>query len=384
MVNGKMFVDKKIIAAAVVYFLTSFFLLYKFGIRTDGEAEKIIENANRLVSGREFLNGIFGYFYFAYTVLVALCIKFSVNLLVVAMLQVALSFFAAVCLYRLLHETLQNNRVAFIFFAVYLLCYPVQKWNFFLYTESMHTSFLMIGIYLFNKWLNDKSIRRAALLLLVLLLVLFSRPVGIIFLLSLFIVLLFWLYQNNRKVHFYLLTLISIVSVIGLLNSAFTAFVNPDSIRRMEIICQVPGTDDTTVYREYNRQGLTEAFRVIKEEVGPGNFFRAGFKKLGYFFGMYRNYYSWQHNLLLICFTLLYPLALIGIFSGRNRSYNYVRLFAICYLLLTSIGIFFTCDEWSNRFISPAFPFILILAAGGYRLFRKDLHNKGISWFVFS
>ena len=371
MVNSKMFVDKKIIAAAVVYFLISYFLLFTFGIRTDGEAEKIIENANRLINGREYFNGIFGYFYLVYTVLVALCIKLSVNLVFVATLQIVFSFLAAVCLYKLLLDTLHNNRIAFLFFIAYLLCYPVQKWNFFLYTESMHTSFLVIGIYLFNKWLNDKKVIRLAALGLLLLLILFSRPVGIIFLLSLFIVLLFWLYQNNRKIHFYVLTGISLASVIVILNSPLTAYVNPDSIRRMEIICQVPETNEPMVYREYNRQGLNEAFRVIKEEVGLGNFFRNGFKKLGYFFGMYRNFYSWQHNLLLICFTVIYPFALIGLFSKRNKSYQYVQLFAIFYLSLTSIGIFFTCDEWSNRFIGPAFPFIMILAAGGLMHVQK-------------
>ncbi|MFZ1371560.1 MAG: hypothetical protein WAR78_14320 [Ferruginibacter sp.] len=373
MVNSKMFVDKKIIAAAVVYFLISYFLLFTFGIRTDGEAEKIIENANRLINGREFFNGIFGYFYLVYTVLVALCIKLTVNLVVVAVLQIALSFLAAVCLYRLLSDTLNNNRIAFLFFTAYLLCYPVQKWNFFLYTESMHTSFMVIGIYLFNKWLTDKKVIRLAALGFVLLLILFSRPVGIIFLLSLFIVLLCWLYQNKRKVHFYVLTGISLVSVMVILNSPLTAFVNPDSIRRMEIICQVPETNDTMVYREYNRQGLNEAFRVIKEEVGIGNFFRNGFKKLGYFFSMYRNYYSWQHNLLLICFTVFYPFALIGIFFKAGKPFYYVRLFALVYLLFTAVGIFFTCDEWSNRFIGPAFPLTMILAAGGLLQVQKRI-----------
>ncbi|MFZ1785257.1 MAG: hypothetical protein WAU23_08620, partial [Ferruginibacter sp.] len=107
-------------------------------------------------------------------------------------------------------------------------------------------------------------------------------------------------------------------------------------------------------------------------EVGLGNFFKAGFKKLGYFFGLVRNYYSWYHNLLLIVFTVLYPFALIGIFSKPGALFYYPKLLAICYLLFTAIGIFFTCDEWSNRFIGPAFPFILILAAGGvFALYKK-------------
>ncbi len=366
MLTGKLGFDKKIIVTAVVYFLISAAILFKFGIQLDGEAEKFIENANRIINGQDLFNGVFGYFYIAYTLLVALFIKLSVHLVFVAVLQIILSFIAAVCLYKLLNQVLQNSNIAFLFFIAYLLCYPIQKWNFFLYSESVHTSFLVIGLYFFNKWLNDKKFIRLAMLGGVLLLILFSRPVGVLFLMSLFIVLLFWLYRNKKKIQFYILTGVSIVSVIIILNSPFTAFVNPDSIRRMEIICQVPETNSVTSYREYNRQGLYQAFTVIKDEIGFGNFFKNGFKKLGYFFGLYRNYYSWQHNLLLICFTVFYPFALIGIFSKPGRPFYYVRVFAILYLLLTSIGIFFTCDEWSNRFISPTFPFILILAAGGF------------------
>ena len=370
-----LFFDKKIIATAVVYFLISGILLFKFGIRLDGEAEKFIENANRIINGEELFNGIFGYFYIAYSLCVALFIKLSVNLVFVAVAQIVLSFFAALCLYKLLIKGLGNSNIAFIFFIAYLLCYPIQKWNFFLYSESVHTSLLVIGIYLFNNWLIDKKLNRLVALSILLLLILFSRPVGLLFLMSFFLVLMFWLYRNKMKMQFYILTGLSIVAVIIILNSPFTAFINPDSIRRMEIICQVPETNHAIAYREYNRQGLYKAFNVIKDEVGFGNFFNTGFKKLGYFFGMYRVFYSWQHNLLLICFTVFYPFALIGIFLKSVESFYFTRLFAIMYLLFTCIGIFFTCDEWSNRFISPAFPFILILAAGGLLSIYKKINR---------
>ena len=377
MLTGKLLFDKKIIAVAVVYFLISAVILFKFGIQLDGEAEKFIENANRIINGQDLFNGVFGYFYIAYTLLVALFIKLSVHLVFVAVVQIILSFIAAVCLYKLLQHVLENKRIAFLFFIVYLLCYPIQKWNFFLYSESVHTSFLVIGAYLFYKWMKDRKTSQLVYLGIALLLILFSRPVGVLFLMSLFIVLLFWLYRNKKKIQFYILTGVGIVSVIIILNSPFTAFINPDSIRRMEIICQVPETNNIVVYREYNRQGLYQAFAVIKNEIGFANFFKNGFRKLEYFFGLYRSYYSWQHNLLLICFTVFYPFALIGIFSKPGRSFYYVRLFALLYLLLTSIGIFFTCDEWSNRFISPAFPFILILAAAGFLSFYKKFINPG-------
>ncbi len=374
--TGTLFFDKKIIAVAVTYFSISAVLLFKFGIQLGGEAEKFIENANRVISGQELFNGVFGYFYIVYSLLVALFIKLSVNLVIVAAVQIILSFFAALCLYKLLSRVLGNSNIAFLFFIAYLLCYPIQKWNFFLYSESVHTSLLVIGIYLFNNWLIDRKLSRLVAFGVSLLLILFSRPVGILFLMSFFIVLLFWLYQNKKKMQFYILSGISLVSVIIILNSPFTTFVNPDSIRRMEIICQVPETNNTIIYHEYNSEGLYKAFAVIKDEIGVGNFFMNGFKKLGYFFGMYRSYYSWQNNLLLICFTFFYPFALIGIFSKHDKSFYYVRLFAVMYLMFTSIGIFFTCDEWSNRFISPAFPFILILAAGGFLSIYKRINKS--------
>jgi hypothetical protein len=380
--TGTLFFDKKIIVTAVVYFLISAVLLFKYGIQLGGEAEKFIENANRIINGQELFNGVFGYFYIAYSILVALFIKLSVNLIIIAVLQVILSFIAALCLYKLLIQGLKNRDIAFLFFIVYLLCYPIQKWNFFLYSESVHTSLLVIGIYFFNKWLIEKKNYRLVALGAVLLLILFSRPVGILFLLSLCTALLFWFYHSQKKILFYILSCVGVLSVILILNSPFTAFVNPDSIRRMEIICQVPEANQVIVYKEYNREGLYKAYKVIKDEIGFGNFFKNGFKKLGYFFGMYRSYYSWQNNLLLICFTVFFPFALIGVFSKQDKAYYYIKLFAVVYLLFTSIGIFFTCDEWSNRFISPAFPFILILAAAGFLSVNKRV--KGFQALYYS
>lgn len=377
MKTGILYFDKKIATTAVIYFSISAFLLFKFGIRLGGEADKFIENANRIIDGRELFNGIFGYLYFVYSLLVALFIKLHLHLLFVGVFQIGLSFFAACGLYKLLNQVLANNNIAFLFFLAYLLCYPVQKWNFFLYSESVHTSLLVIGIYYFNKWLIEKQRSSLISFLIVLLLILFSRPVGLLFLFSVFTVLMFWLYQNKKKILFYIVTGIGIVSVIIILNSPFTAFVNPDSIKRMEIICQVPETNNAAAYKEYNREGLYKAYIVIKDEIGFSNFFKTGFKKLGCFFGMYRPYYSWQNNLLLICFTVFYPFAVIGVFSKTAKIFYYIRIFAVAYLLFTTIGIFFTCDEWSNRFISPAFPFILILAAAGFLSIWQRFSKSG-------
>ncbi|MEO6583530.1 MAG: hypothetical protein ABIO05_04360, partial [Ferruginibacter sp.] len=117
------FLQKKIIAAACLYFLISAGLLIIFGINVDGEANKVLENANCLLDGRELNNSVFSYFYVVYYLLVAFFIKLSASFVMVGVLQVILSFVAAAFLYRLLSNALQNEAIAYTFFIVYLLCY---------------------------------------------------------------------------------------------------------------------------------------------------------------------------------------------------------------------------------------------------------------------
>lgn len=362
---NKFFFEKKFFVTAVIYFLLSGIILYTYGIQLGGEAEKYIDNANRILNRQELRNGVFGFFYLVYSLLVALFVKLSVNLAAVAVVQIILSFLAGLALYALLLSSLGNKTIAFIFFLAFLLCYPVQKWNFYLYSESLHNSLLVIGIYFFDKLLRENKPGQLLVFGILILLILFSRPVGLLFLLSFLVVLITWFYRNKKKLLFYLTLTISLATVVIIVNSPAAAFINPDSLKRMEVICQVPETNADSNYREFNRQGLYKAYTVIKDEVGFGNFFMNGFKKLGYFFCMYRGYYSWQNNLLLICFTVFYPFALIGTFAGQGQRFNLVKLFSISYLIYTSLAIFFTCDDWANRFISPLFPFILILASGG-------------------
>jgi hypothetical protein len=365
MTSPKFFIEKRILFSLILYFLLSGLLLYHFGLLTGGEAEKYIDNANRILQGHELRNGFFGIFYVAYSLLVAFFVKFNLPLVGIAVVQIVLSALAANCLYRLLQQTLKNNAVAFLFFIAYLVCYPIQRWNFYLYSESFHSSLLLMGLYFFYTTLQ--GIRSGKwVLMIMLLLILFSRPVGILFWISAIGVFVLWLYHHQQKLLAGGIMLLGILALLGLANSPVTAFINPDSIKRMEVICQVPATQADTSYQEFNRAGLYKAYTVIRDDIGWGNFLSIGFKKLGNFFGMYRPYYSWQNNSLLWLYWIFYPLALIGIFSKQLPEFLYIKWFSISYLLLTSLAIFFTCDDWANRFISPAFPFVLILAAAGW------------------
>lgn len=373
MIKAKFFLNKEVGVSLIIYTSISLLLLFYFGINTGGEAVKYINEANGLLQGKPLSNGLFNIPYYCYVIVIAFCIKFSISFFFIGILQIVLSATAGYALYNMLLKTLDNKQAAFVFFIAFLVCFPVQKWNYFLYTESFHVSFVLIGISSCIGFLMHKTKKQLVIALLLLLLILFTRPVGIIFLAATIPVLILWFYRNGNKKMSAVFSAAALVLLIVVFNSPAVNYINPDSVRRMEIICQVPEVNTAAPYQEFNREGLGKVFSVIKNEIGFRNFISAGLKKLRLFFGLCRPYYSSRNNILLMLLYVFYPFALIGIFSKQPPGFYYLKRFSIIYISITALLIFFTCDEWSNRFIAPVFPFILILAAGGVLVLIKKI-----------
>lgn len=371
------FRQKRILITSLVWLAAVFFFLYRYGVNTSGEAEKFINDANSIISSGPLSNGVFSLFYLSYSCLLAFFIKFSVSFFVLGLLQIFLSFFAGLLLYRMLLEQTGKDFIAFIAFAVWLFCYPVQKWLLFAYSEAVHTSLLVIGMYYYMKLLRSPNAVNFLAYLLITLFIITTRPVGIIFLLTSFAVLIFFLFARGNKKTGWLLSGLAIITVIVLLNSPFRFFINPDSLKRMEVICQLP-QESSHAYTEYNTAGLGVAYDVIKNDIGFGHFFRIGFAKLGSFFGLIRPWFSTKNNIVLGLYLFLYPFAVWGIFS-RRKKYPLLIFFCVSYILITAAGIFVTCDEWSGRFVSPVFPFIIICAAMGLDACAERFRKKQVT-----
>lgn len=373
----KNLLQQKLIAiTAIVYFVLSLIIFHKYGINTNGEAVKYIDDASRILNGNDLRSSFFSSFYIVYSLLIAVFLKLNLSLSGVAFIQIIFAFIAACCMYKILLNELGNKRISFFALVFYLICLPIQKWNFFLYTESLHTSFVVIGLYFLYCLLQKKQFERWWIFLLLLLLIIFSRPVGMIFLIAFVFIFLVWLKQWRSKVFFYSCIALSIIIIALLLQSKFIFYFNPDSLRRMEIICQVPAANVSLQYKEYNNAGLSAFLHVITDEIGVNNFLFLGLQKVASFFGLIRSFYSSTHNALLIgTAILLYPLAIIGLFF-RTSSVSYLKIFSIFYIIITTVGIFFTCDEWSNRFIAPVLPFIIILSALGLNVISSVLRNR--------
>ena len=363
--NFKNYRDKKFVVVSIFYFCVMFIFLYLFGINTSGEAFKYILDAKSLIKGQPLNYGEFSYFYASYSFLIAIFLKLKINLYFLAVFQFFLSFFAGFCVYNLINKKFPEKNYSILFLSLYLFCYPIQKWLFFAYSEGVHTSLVVIGFYCFIKVLEKFTFKDFAVFSVFSLLIVTTRPVGIIFILSAFCTLAIYSYTTKRKKIFVICAIASVAALFIILNSPFRYFVNPDSLRRMEIICQLPQDGNKAPYSQFNRTGLQGAYHVIKNEIGITNFLLNGLKKLKSFYGLTRPYFSDRNNLFLSLYWLFYPFAIVGVFNKKNLLFQNLKIFPLIYIIITSIAIFVTCDDWSDRFIAPVFPFIVFLAALG-------------------
>lgn len=367
------FQKKQFAIVSIAYFILAFALLLYYGVNDGGEAFKYLLDGKSITQNRGLNYGEFSYFFVTYSLFLAFFIKYKIGLWVVALIQILLSYWAAFSLYKLIWNRSANHFVGMVVFCCYLFCYSIQKWIFFIYSEGVHTSLVVIGFCVFINFLYKYSFRNLLYLVILSTAIITTRPVGILFLLSAYFTFLFVCYRKKQHKVFAISLIVGVLFCTAVLNSPVRYFINPDSLRRMELICMVPQDGIITDYKQFNRTGLLGAFKVVKNEIGFSNFFKAGVKKMVLFFGFVRPYYSLKNNIFLAVNWFFYPFALLGIFFYREKEFTVIKTFSILIVLITAVGIFVTCDDWSNRFIAPVFPFVIILAGLGVSNFKNRI-----------
>lgn len=372
------FQKKLLFLISLVYFVIAFGLLFYFGINNGGEAFKYLLDAKSITQNNRLSYGEFSYFFLTYSLFLSFFIKFKISLWVVGIFQLLLSYAAAYSLYKLVLNKSANYFVSVFIFFSYLFSYLIQKWNFFIYSESIHTSLVVIGFCVFVNLLHKYSTKNLIYFIVLSIAIITTRPVGVLFLLAAYLTFMYNCFSKKQHRIVWLSLVIGVVLCTAVLNSPVRYFINPDSLKRMELICMVPQEGSTAVYTQFNRTGIIGAFKVIKNDIGFSNFFTTGIQKLKLFFGIVRPYYSLRNNIFLATNWLFYPFVFIGIFFNRHKEYTLIKTFSILILLITSAGIFVTCDDWSNRFIAPVFPFVIVLATQGlYTLIKIEKYfNK--------
>ncbi|HMD00877.1 MAG TPA: hypothetical protein VKH37_12025, partial [Ferruginibacter sp.] len=285
-----------------------------------------------------------------------------------------------------------KHRITPLIVIAYLLFFmPYQSWVVFLYTESAYFSLILI---LFSVLVLDTSnilqrrddvnkaaiIRTLLLTGLVVLLVIISRPLGILFAGSVY---MYVLYCASKRWKIILGICSALMLLLGyfVINAVFSSIHDwtiTQAFEQESIICDMPvesrypkpilATDGTPVYHLWFY--LTHNFSHFLHFAGV---------KLKYFFMMTRPYYSNGHNLfLLVNLIPVYLLGSVGLFLRQIKFAKGICFFMLTSILLYALTIMFQCDDYHNRFVLSIFPFFVILAAVTveYFVLRLFKHHK--------
>lgn len=322
------------------------------GIHADKEALKYLGCAEQVLHGD--LHDLLGNYlpYGTYILFLLPFVAMGLPLLAVPV-QVALSVLAAQALGRLTSRMAGDGRAGTLATGLFLLCIPIQAWTLSLYTESLFTSLLCL---LLDQVLAREKPGRWALPLA--LLVLFGRPVGLLFVGPL---LIWWLGARWSPP----MRAAACAGVLGVaLFNPRVAAPQLEIIAGSDVLCGC-GNDPAATVGFHGRSVFDTQVHLV-ERHGAAPHAMLVMKRFASLFTFTRPSYSRSHNLVLMAYYLLYPLAVAGLWWMRERRLAgpFIAIPAIYALL---VG--FTCDEWSGRFLVPLLPVIIAPAAMGVMYF---------------
>lgn len=359
-----------------IFFIVQLILFIKIGVFTSLEAEKYVTQGNLLYETGKLSDTKY-IFYLPVILLVYLCRLFDTSYLPVVLVQVALSGLSLFYFYKL-SANIGNKSIAFYSSLLLALFIPLQVWNFYLYSDSIFISLTIIYTYLIYTY-GTKGIKGTVVILLFLLLLLFSRPHGLLFIPPTIIYLLLRNQTRLALVSSIGLCLLLFIGMYILLNTAFTGGEDMDAMKPFieeHIICFVPlkpeGADLDIVK---TASPVNDIFYYIFHN--PLHFLKFTFLKLHSFFNMTRSYYSTGHNILLS--LLLIPVYLFGLigFFRFIKPFKKFTLFLASLLILYPLGATFQCDDWHSRFTLVVFPYFILLACiGASFVFNKYVTNS--------
>lgn len=359
-----------LLALFIVIHLT---LLMTIGIQTGLEADKYIGEGTNLYQGRSLSEGKY-WFYAPVILLVWLCKTLHISVEWIILVQIVISAFSQYCFYRML-ESLVGRGIAMVSSILLLICIPYQIWNLHLYSDSLFISFCLLLTYQVFRSSEKRSYKAIFVALPVMVLVMFSRPSGILLIIPFCVYFIAIANTTTTRIINSLIT-ISLIGM-GYLAANFVFRQSSDMsvlVPYIEehIICFVPtrsANDSLQVAQTGN--AVHDLWYYITHN--PGHFVKMILLRLKSIFSLHRPYYSTLHNIYLITFTaFLYLTAIAGI-AQLFRWKSATKIFLLLLLFFYPVLIALQCDDWHSRFIMIIFPYLCMLSALGLaQLSRKN------------
>jgi hypothetical protein len=371
----KQIVNRPIFWLLIIFCLVQVILYLKVGINTGLEAEKYIAQGNNLYDTGSFSASKY-IFYLPVILLVYLCRLLGTSYHLVVVIQIILAGIAVVYFYKLCRQ-LGNPYTGFAASLLLITFFPLQLWNFHLYTESVFISLCIIYAYIVFYY-GNKGIRGSVVILFFLTLLIFSRPHGLLFIPPTIIYLLFRPQPKSMLFTSMALCGILFVCMFLSLNAAFTGGGDMDAMKPFleeHVICFVPmkpGGAAIDIVKTTNP--VHDLFYYVMHN--PFHFLKLMGLKLLSFFNITRSYYTTVHNIYLALIIIpVYLLSIPGLVY-ITRHFRSFSIFLISLLILYPLGATFQCDDWHSRFTMVIFPFFILLSCLGLFYISGNKNSK--------
>ena len=237
----------------------------------------------------------------------------------------------------------------------------------------------LIIIYTYVLFALEKSKLQKISGILLLCVLVTTRPTGILIVPVLGLLVMNDFYTKQRAAAITIGAIVMLVFIV-MLNFEMKSGSSFDFVKPLTqnfVICDVPLNSDSSITPATNDgqlTGLTDLFSYIINN--PGSFSKMAALKFISFWGMVRPHYTMLHNTAFAAFFYpLYIFAFFGFTQLAKRSRRFT-LYVAGLLIVFTLSVMFTCDDWNNRFIMPVLPFVILLAAGGLQKVCYLLQTK--------
>jgi hypothetical protein len=264
--------------------------------------------------------------------------------------QVVLGVMASLALARLVGRVAGSVAAGHAAMGLLLLCPLVHTWTLALYTEAFFTaaSILFVGRVAQPGRLGAWGFALAAI-------VLFARPIGVLFVAPVLAWKLGGVPALVRRNWFFPVACVAILAAV----IAWPGIPAPqmEPIVAGQVIAGIGGDPQAAI--GFEGRSIGSAQRHLFDRLGAVEWAGLMVRRAASLYTLPRPYYSVLHNLVNAAWMLLFPLALAGFW--RHRHHRVVRLIGMLLVMHTAL-VGLTHDEWSGRFIVPLLPWVIALA----------------------
>jgi hypothetical protein len=349
------------IAMTGLWIIVQALLLVVYGIKTNGEALRIIRESENLSTHGSFSTPLY-FMYLVEILLVSLKTGIGTGFGFIILIHLIVNLIALHLFYKFLTAFYKSEKIAFLACSALILCLPYQLYNTFIYTESL---FFSLGIVYSCLLLGTRKLKqgRFAVLSILLLVLCFTRPAGLFFFAATMIyafVRAAGYFSLSKRMLYLFLCMLPAVFILNFMMGSGDGIDVLIPFREEHVICEVPS--NITNQPENNATGNSITGLVAYLTDHPGQFVKLSILRSEAFFGLYRSFYSDVHNTFLMGFFYsLYLMIILAVIKWRKQvPVELIYIFSL--VAVFWLSVIFSCDEWHNRFFLTLTPFLIMAA----------------------